>query len=330
MGGTAIKTITTRRYSVEEYERLLPEILDMSKGMFSKMHPTTYFKSKDSFGDMDILCLIDKEESEYIELIKNTFNPRGISKNHNVISFEYKDLQIDFILTIEENWETSKIYYSYNDLSQYIGKIANQFGLKFGVEGFKYKVGNVNVIITKDHNLALQFLGFNSDRYNKGFDSMDEIYEFVMSSKYFHPDFFKLENLSKVQQERDSRRKNYMRFLELMELSKVKKPFFYPDPIVYLGKVEEYFPGFLENLHSITSKLQSEKERQKEKYNKIYSLYNGLILKEKLGISSVDLGLYMMNFREFFGSKDLLDDYIYSTDNQETIIEKFKEVNKLK
>lgn len=328
MGGTAIKhLIETRRYSVKEYEQLLPEVLKIASNIFPNLHPTTYFKSKDSFGDMDILCLLDSRglDFDYNNIIRETFNSKGVSRNDNVISFEYKEFQIDFILTLEENWETSKIYYSYNDLSQYIGKIANQFGLKFAVQGLKYQQNGFDIIITKDHNKALEFLGFDTERYNKGFESMDEIYKYVISSKYFSPEFFKLENLSKGQRDRDGRRKNYIEFLKLFpSIEERKNVYFHSDKSVYLGLVDYFFPGFLQNINSILDKIKVEKELKA----RVNELYNGTLLQEKFNLSGLKLGYCMKKFRDFFGTKERMEKWILNNE-QEFILESFKSINNL-
>ena len=124
MGGLAIKNAYTRRYSKEEYDNILPEIIDKAKLLFTDARDTRYYFSKDSFGDADILCLVDKPiEIDITQWIYDTFDSKEVVKNSSVYSFEYKELQVDFILTPLRNWETSYTYFSFNDLHNLIGKI---------------------------------------------------------------------------------------------------------------------------------------------------------------------------------------------------------------
>lgn len=325
MGGTALKLIKTRRYSIEEYEQLLPEILDRAKKLFRDASAITFFKDKKDFGDMDVLVLMDSKglSFDYTEMIQLEFNPKQISRNDNVISFEYKDFQIDFVLTKEEFWETSKTYYSYNDLSNYIGKIANQFGLKYAVQGLKFQQNGFDIIISQDNDKILEFLGFDFVRYNNGFNNMSEIYQFVIDSKYFDPKFYLLENLSKGQRDRDSRRNNYMDFLKVIDtLEEKERSYFHIDKTVYLGLVDYFFPGLLQKIQSVLDKIKFDRDRKM----KINSLYNGLLLRSVFGISGLELGYSMKKFRESFGSQEEMESYILSTDDKDLILKKFKEI----
>ena len=113
MGGNALKHTITRRYQKDEFEIIVPEILDKAKSLFSDAVCTKAFHSKDSFGDADILCLIDKPININIkDWIIETFGSNEVVNNGNVYSFDYKELQVDFILTPLKNWETSQIYFS--------------------------------------------------------------------------------------------------------------------------------------------------------------------------------------------------------------------------
>ena len=88
MGGLAIKNAYTRRYQKDEFDAILPEILTKAQKMFSSAVSTTYFKSKESFGDADILCLVDRPiDVDLKQWIIDEFQSKEVVQNSHVYSF---------------------------------------------------------------------------------------------------------------------------------------------------------------------------------------------------------------------------------------------------
>lgn len=322
MGGRALKEIETIRYSKEEYYAILPEIELLSKKIFKDVYITKCYRQKDSFGDIDVLCLTDDLQQDINIELFNIFKPNQVYKNTNCWSFDYKKIQIDFILTEPENWETSKIYYSYNDVGNLIGKIAHCFGLKYGHEGLKW-VGFVpqkkEIILTKDNNVALEFLGFDYNKFNNGFETLDEIFEFVISSKYFNPKFYDLSLQNKTNRDRDKKRINYQLFLGRIE--KLNSENFYhihKNRDYYLGLIDHYFPGFM--------KKYSELYTQKEMNQKVREIFNGNVIKHLYGKNVEKISHDIAKFRNSFSSIDEMNRYILETADTEKVLEKYKSV----
>jgi hypothetical protein len=324
MGGQAIKNAYTRRYSRKEYDKIIPKIIQKAKKLFSDATDTNFYFDKESFGDADVLCLVDKPiDVDITKWIYDEFNSKEVVKNSHVYSFEYKELQVDFILTPLRNWETSKVYFSYNDLHNLIGKIAHKFGLKWGFDGLQYvyrlkdkKLGTIEV--TKDHEEALEFLGFNSKKYEEGFKNLDEIFQFVIDSKYFNPWLFDLEKLNRINRERDKKRTTYKKFLELLEPIKSKNKiddyhYFYKNKKVYLGLIDSKFPGFLRKYRLL--------EKREERIKMISKKFNGHILMDKFNLRGKELGNLITKFKESFETKEQYEDFILSNET-EVILDK--------
>lgn len=323
MGGNAIKGAFTRRYEKKEFENILPVILEKAKKLFSDAKSTTYFKSKQNFGDADVLCLVDKPITINIkDWIIEEFGSKEVVQNTHVYSFEYNELQVDFILVPTSEWETTQVYYSYNDLHNLIGKISHRFGLKWGYRGlvYSYKIDGKklgDITITKDYKKALSFLGFDVERYDKGFDSLQEIFDYVVSSKYFIPRVFDFDTLNRINRERDQKRPTYKSFVDFIQPLKENNDsyyYFYKDKKVYLGLIDFHFPGFLKEYRNL--------EKKEERKRKVHSLYNGNLLMEKFKISGKELGLAMNKFKKEFESLEKMEDWILENDT-ETILEIF-------
>ena len=326
MGGLAIKNAYTRRYSKQEYNEILPEIIEKAKTLFTDARDTRYYFSKESFGDADILCLVDKPINiDIVQWIYDTFESKEVVQNSSVYSFEYKELQVDFILTPLRNWETAYTYFSFNDLHNLIGKIAHKFHLKWGFDGLRYvyrindkKLGEINV--TKDYKKVLSFLGFDVERYDKGFETLEDIFEYVKSSKYFNPWLFDLEKLNRINRERDKKRTTYAKFLEyikpLKENTKIEDyHYFYHDKTVYLGLIDHYFPGFLREYRLL--------EKREERVRNISEKFNGRILIHEFNVTGRELGKLISDFKNSFENTFEYEEFILNN-SIDTILESVK------
>ena len=219
MGGQALKNTFTRRYQKEEFEQITPEIKEKLLKVFPKVDMPKYFKSKPSFGDADFVCMATDKNIDFEKFFIDEFQSKEIFKNGHVYSIEYKELQVDVIITPQKAYETSLTYFAWNDLGNLIGKIAHRFGLKWGFDGLKYTYNSGGkelgvLYVSKDYEQVLSFLGFDVDRYNLGFDNLDEIFDFVISSKYFNPWLFDFEIMNRTNRERDMKRSTYASFVE--------------------------------------------------------------------------------------------------------------------
>ena len=72
------------------------------------------------------------------------------------------NFQIDFIKVGEENWETSKNYFSYNDLGNLMGRLAQRLGVKYGgIED--YFINIIHIILQKNslfQKILKEFVNF--------------------------------------------------------------------------------------------------------------------------------------------------------------------------
>jgi hypothetical protein len=235
MGGLALKHCVTRRYSKEEFDNIIPDILEKAKRIFPDAVSTQAYRTKDSFGDADILCLWDGKSHDLKQWIIETFDSKEVVQNTTVYSFEYKELQVDFILTPEKNWESAKTYFSYNDIHNLIGKLFHSVGLKWGQDGLRYVYridGKVlgEIPLTTKYQEAFKLVGLDPVVYEKGFDDLVDMFKYVVTSPMFNPIKYDLENLNRINRERDKKRKTYAAFINYIEPLRANEfKYFYPD-----------------------------------------------------------------------------------------------------
>ena len=215
------------------------------------MEITLSYSDKDSFGDIDFLSTITSDEFE--KRIKNgLYSDKleivGKVKNGGITSYaiRYKDddgqwsepFQVDLIKTNLDEFEFAYNYFSYNDLGNFIGRLAVIANLKFGFDGLFVKtyfdkhsnvterkqnsVGYMETKLDVDFYQALELLGLSFERYKQGFKTLDEIFEFIAQGEYFNYEFFKVENLNSKQRQRDVKRPNFIKSLEYFENAEPK------------------------------------------------------------------------------------------------------------
>lgn len=68
--------------------------------------------------------------------------------------------------------------------------------------------------VSTDFNHILELLGVDKTVFYNGFDDLEDIFKFLVTSKYFDVGAFILENRPSESRYRDIRRPNYMRMLE--------------------------------------------------------------------------------------------------------------------
>lgn len=319
MGGLALKNCHTRRYERKEFEQLSEELIGRLEKDFKRVAMPLFYKNKPSFGDADIILSMEDFNGNMRTYIEDTFSPNEIFHNGNCWSFDYKELQIDLITVSGENFDSNYNYLSYNDLGNYIGKIAHGFGLKYGQEGLVYdhyfkgsKIGRI--VISKDYDKIYEFLGLSYDRWKEGFNELEDIFKFISESPYFNWEYLQLENNNRVNRERDAKRKSYMSFLAYIDENCKDDSHRYQyekDKSVYVDKVAKFFPE---------SNIEMEIRRMEYEYCKnlyIKSKFNGGELMRRFGLQGKEISEAINAFRKAIESiplmEDTFDEYVLDT-----------------
>lgn len=207
MGGSALKKygIETKRFNQHDYfeiVRKVCEILEPPGFIFSVVQA---YRTKESFGDMDVVIQNDGYSDEFIKkFITDKFEAGIIHRNSNTYSFAVRNFQIDFIFQPPELYSSTVDYYDFSPSGNLVGKLAHIFGLKYGHDGLKYIIREENVgaetndnshvmrevILTTELKVIHKFLDLDHEKYENGFDTEEEIFEWVAASQFFNPVLF--------------------------------------------------------------------------------------------------------------------------------------------
>jgi len=327
MGGRALlsKGVATERKDTETFHSIAKYLRGQ---IYSDLGLDTAivkcFHTKEDHGDLDLLVKVEGN-TDYLKYINETFEPQATYVNANVISFDFENFQIDFIMIQPESWETAQTYYSYDPLGNIMGKSYHKFRLSYGWNGLYYKFRNLHgsnsadIFISADARKIFEFGGYDYDRYLLGFENLVEIYDFCIDSKYFNVETFKMENLTQIDRKRNRKRLSYHKFLEYVGESNVSKAYeFNSDKDSYVSIIAEYFPEA-----DLINKLNALKEE--DRINKLVNeKFNGNIVMEWIpNLGGRKLGFAMGRFKDELGTA--YKDYILVTDT-ETVKAKFLEL----
>lgn len=296
MGGNAIEN--TRRLQAEEYKALEKELVEKLGTIYPELHPLPYYRSKPDFGDMDIVVPKPKLERKDFEVFLNTLGSRQAVYNSDNISFEYKDFQIDLIFVEPEQVQSAIFYYAYNDLNNLVGRIAHKFGLKFGWDGLNYQIRTESghraesILLSRDPAAIYHYLGYDYSRWQQGFDSLEEIFSFVVSSPYFSAEIYDDENLNHINRTRNRKRKTYSAFLEwLTTQDNLPAYAFEKDKSIYLIRTHNAFDSadFLGQLRDYARRVRE--------YDQRYAKFNGKLVQAWTQLEGKALGQIMQSFK---------------------------------
>lgn len=334
MGGNAIENAC--RITKQEHDELLKRLIDRINSIDSAFHPHVipYFKSKQDFGDIDLL--ISSSSSSNSQEIADSFHATERYKNGNVLSFginltEQRVFQIDLISVPYIDLKIAQFYFSYNDLNLLTGRIAHKLGLKFGFDGLVLKTrtesghAGLDIDLTKDPRRIYEFLGYSYDRYLQGFDTLEQVYQFIVSSKYFNPEIFQYEELNHINKTRNRKRSTYAGFLEWLTQQSDLPRYQYQQKSAYLIKTHCAFPEveIFKQLHEY-----SENFRQQ---CLLKDKFNGHLVMQWTGLKGKELGVIMSEFERHVAESNDAKDFnqalesFSSQEIQELFVDWFEE-----
>lgn len=186
MGGAALGQ-KAPRLPRDVYSKIVAELK-------AKLVPVFYllleeprsFTTKTSFGDVDLLAAKPQRRLDP----KQDLGSLESGNNGNIKHFEYEGYQIDVIEIDEDHFELGRFFYGYGDTGMITGMFTRNIGLKFGMGGLTYKCETYKIKLSHDLRAILQFLGLDYDAWLEGFDTQEDLFRFMESSKYFRPYFF--------------------------------------------------------------------------------------------------------------------------------------------
>lgn len=292
MGGYALAG-AVRRFDALEFIVLRGEVLSRLRAAMPRVRikPIPSYYGKPSHGDLDLLLCLETAPQDWRERACEALSCRAQLRNGPVYSVEHRQLQVDLISVCAEHFEFSLSYFSWNDLGNLIGRIAHRAGLKLGHDGLWVNLRDgthlyASACVTRDFGRAIGFLGYNAQRFYQGFDTLEDIFRYVTSTRHFDPGAFPLEMRSHRARIRDAKRPTYRAFLHWVERNAPPATLrILRTREVWLAAACKAFPGLRLSL----DRLRDEHARKKE----AHARFNGNLVREWTGLEGRALGAFM-------------------------------------
>ena len=274
-----------------------------------------YYGDKPDFGDMDVIVPTRADWGVFREEIATDLGVTRKKSIGRVFSVVFRELQTDFFAVPEPFVESTYTYMCFNDLGNLLGRILRRFNLKYGEEGLVYvyrRAGDggykADLPITRDFNRICTFLEVDHAQWIAGFDTLTEVYEWVILSPYFSVAPY-LDDLGGTMERRLSKRPGIDRFVEFLRKRGIDKRPPFADKTHYLPQIISAFPE-AELARAI------EEERAKEaRMVAISEKFNGhrvMMLRPEL--SGKALGAFIVAFKQSF---DDFHTFVLETDGKE-------------
>lgn len=328
MGGHALSVTSVRlpaaRYRVVE-RAVLAQLAKALPGR--RIESVMAFAAKADFGDLDIL--IEGGADYNIQQIASALQACEMVENGDVtsigIQIDEGIFQVDLIRTPAASFDFAVRYFGFNDMGNLLGRVAHKFGAKFGHLGLLYPIRDAQnsfnllaeVPITSDFGLALRLLGYDSARYESlrssgGFQGLNDIFAYVVSSPYVNRDIYLLENRNHKSRIRDAKRPTYNAFLDWLEQqplgslpafpwAEADSPAREAQQQAFLQTAFELCPPF-KTLYEQTLASHARKSALKQRFN-------GERVAAVTGLSGKALGALMASVRRSFADEVAFEDF---------------------
>ena len=368
MGGNALKDAGVVRLPARLYamlaERVVARLTDgvLFPGLQARAIPAV--RAKTDFGDLDVLVMHQEPgwgfDAARRAALTAAFQPTRLVTHGPVMSLDVAApgdeaapevgtrFQVDLIQVPPDVFAFALGYFSYNDMGNLLGRVARLHGFKLGHAGLFRPLrapGNEShfvrdILVTRDWPRALQFLGYDPARWERGFDSMDEMFVFVRDSRAFHPSAFPLahsarmfsrtttsseargcgglstgrvsrkplEHRSHRARVRDRKRPTYTAFLQhLAERGLVPATEIGEDRLVTMRKM-----GLARALDQFEVFAEEWQQAQAELRDTLLfrQRFNGDVVRRMTGLDGAALGQHMRALRAQFPSEEVLRSFV--------------------
>lgn len=333
MGGHAL-SLPSIRLPAASYHALEASVLARLKAAYPEKRIEAIFAyaEKRDFGDMDIL--IDDADGYDARAVAALLGACEVVENGDVTSIGVRlpegVFQIDLLQTPTACFDFAARYFGFNDLGNLLGRVARRFGAKLGQRGLLYPLRDpdngfhllAELTITLDFACALRLLGYDPVRYESlrsggGFRTLDDIFAYVVSSPYVHPDLYLLENLNHRARVRDAKRPTYHAFLAWLARQAPGSVPAWPWAAKGTPELAAQQQAFLATACAASPQFERDYAKAMaawQRKQQIRQRYNGKLAGQITGLSGPPLGQLMQAVRQHFADEAALEAFFFTAD----------------
>ncbi|KAK6361355.1 hypothetical protein TWF730_005089 [Orbilia blumenaviensis] len=225
MGGAALNYlgVATPRMSPETYFKLKTKYHNILTGLYKHVTTPVEAPGKTSYGDLDYLVAEpilknDANNTTMVKKVKAAFGAEHMTTAPGpTTSFAvpiesdegggqteegrekiYAQIDVNVRSSVEEMWWVS-FKHSYGDFWSILGMMLRAKGLVADSKCLNVRIKEIEphnrelakVELTRDVNETLEFLGLDPKKFEKGFETVQEVFEYSAGCRFFEERYFK-------------------------------------------------------------------------------------------------------------------------------------------
>ncbi|MCJ1285439.1 hypothetical protein MMC26_004779 [Xylographa opegraphella] len=298
MGGNAFAhpphSLCTPRIPHEVYVLLRDKYTCLLSTFYQTVASPIEVPEKTSHGDIDIL-VSEPHSTTTTQSISQALNAKtsvstsGSPSSSFAIPFpdradEYIQLDIHVCPTSTFHWELFMA--SHGDLWNLLGTSLRGFGLTANNVGLNLRIAEIEhldrkksmLFLTSNPTSVLELMGLDVQKYWRQFATMNELYEYATSTRFFRKDRYLREELKSNDRKRMGKRPLYQQFVddwlpqrvgieELREVAELTRESVFEEVLDRYGKREEYEQTLRlwnQERADLQAKQQSKEQRRAE------------------------------------------------------------------
>ncbi|KAL8656416.1 MAG: hypothetical protein Q9210_000275 [Variospora velana] len=212
------------------YHSLLSRYRALLANFFDRVASPIEAPEKGSFGDIDIIVSQPKATPFQPEQNLTAIKAERMISSNPLYSFavpypglEESYVQLDIQICPLEDFEWEVFHKGHGDLWNLLGSSIRPFGLTANNKGLHLRISEIEdydrkkslVFLTADPAAVLNFLGLDTHAYKQSFDTVDDMFGYACSTRFFRPEAYVRDGLKANDRKRVAQRDLYRRFVDV-------------------------------------------------------------------------------------------------------------------
>lgn len=238
MGGKAFTSgpapLSTPRMPPSVYIKLRDQYLHLLQKVFPHVETPIEAPAKTSYGDIDFVATQPESSSiassaeslaKYLSAERTFKNPGSTTTSFAVPYPESSDnfVQLDLhVCPSLSSFRWQVFFQSHGDLWNLLGTTIRPFGLTANDAGLHTRITEIEglnrkrsfIFLTSEPEAVLELLELDVEAYGHPFDSVEAIYEYVVSCRFFKAETYVRADLNANDRKRMAQRELYGRFVD--------------------------------------------------------------------------------------------------------------------
>ena len=235
MGGKAFSSgpapLFTPRIPPELYYSLRDHYISLLSTYYVQAATPVEAPCKTSYGDIDVLVSQPKSISintntlaKALDAVRSSSTPGSPTASFAVPYPGLQDtyVQLDIHVCPPGLFEWQLFHQSHGDLWNLLGTTIRPLGLTANDVGLHVRVPEIEEVnrkrgmlfLTSEPDRVLDFLGLDRDKYQKLFESVEALYQFVLGCRWFNGETYVRAELKANDRKRMAQRELYRRFVD--------------------------------------------------------------------------------------------------------------------